>query len=106
MRVEPRGTRWFQLYLWRDRGKAAALVDRVAEAGFRTLVLTVDVPVPGDRRRDARNGLALPPALRLRTLVEGALHPRWWFDFLTTEPIRFALQTDPGEPLQCAQEQM
>jgi len=100
IRIEPPGARWFQLYLWRDRGKAAELLDRVAAAGFRTLVLTVDVPVPGDRRRDARNGLGLPPALRLRTMVEGALHPRWWFDFLTTEPIRFAIQTEAGEPLQ------
>jgi L-lactate dehydrogenase (cytochrome) len=33
-------------------------------------------------------------------MVEGALHPRWWFDFLTTEPLRFAIQTDTGEPLQ------
>jgi L-lactate dehydrogenase (cytochrome) len=100
MRIEPRGTRWFQLYLWRDRGMATDLLDRVADAGFRTLMLTVDVPVPGDRRRDARNGLGLPPALRLRTMAEGALHPRWWFDFLTTDPIRFALQTEAGEPLQ------
>ena len=50
--VEPTGPRWFQLYVWRDRGRTEALIDRVAGAGFRTLVLTVDVPVPGDRRRD------------------------------------------------------
>jgi L-lactate dehydrogenase (cytochrome) len=99
MRIEPHGARWFQLYLWRDRGKSAELLDRVTEAGFRTLMLTVDVPVTGDRRRDARNGLGLPPALRLRTMLEGALHPRWWFDFLTTEPLRFAIQTEAGEPL-------
>jgi L-lactate dehydrogenase (cytochrome) len=98
-RVEPRGERWFQLYLWRDRARAAALLDRVAEAGLRTLVLTVDVPVPGDRRRDTRNGLAIPPSLRLGTMAEAALHPRWWFDLLTTEPIRFAIQADPTELL-------
>jgi L-lactate dehydrogenase (cytochrome) len=101
-RIEPHGERWFQLYLWRDRGRTAALLDRVAEAGLRTLVLTVDVPVPGDRRRDARNGLGIPPALRLNTLAEGALHPRWWFDFLTTEPIRFAIQSGPNEHLRDA----
>jgi L-lactate dehydrogenase (cytochrome) len=100
MAVEPRGPRWFQLYLWRDRGRSQALIQRVAEAGYTTLFLTVDVPVPGDRRRDARNGLEVPPALTPRTLLEGALHPRWWFDFLTTEPIRFAAQVDPGQPLQ------
>ena len=98
--VDPPGVRWFQLYLWRDLGRAKSLIDEVAEAGFRTLVFTVDVPVAGDRRRDVRNGLEIPPALRLATFVEGALHPRWWFDFLTTEPIRFAVHTDPGETVQ------
>jgi L-lactate dehydrogenase (cytochrome) len=98
--VEPVGPRWFQLYVWRDRGRTEALIDRVAEAGFRTLVLTVDVPVVGDRRRDVRNGLTIPPALQLRTFVDGALHPRWWFDFLTTEPIRFAAHAEEGETLQ------
>lgn len=100
MAVEPAGTRWFQLYLWRDRGRAKALVDRVAAAGYRTLVLTVDVPVAGDRRRDVRNGLTIPPSLRLRTFVDGAMHPAWWFDFLTTDPIRFAMLTEPGETVQ------
>jgi L-lactate dehydrogenase (cytochrome) len=99
VRVEPPGERWFQLYLWRDRARTAELLDRVAEAGMRTLILTVDVPVPGDRRRDARNGLSIPPSLRLGTMAEAALHPRWWFDFLTTEPIRFAVQSDSTEPL-------
>jgi L-lactate dehydrogenase (cytochrome) len=98
--VEPFGPRWFQLYVWRDRGRAEALIDRVEEAGFRTLVLTVDVPVVGDRRRDVRNGLTIPPALRLSSLVDGALHPSWWFDFLTTEPIRFAAHTEDDETLQ------
>ena len=97
--VEPTGPRWFQLYVWRDRAAAESLIDRVATAGFRTLVLTVDVPVVGDRRRDARNGLTIPPALRWGSVVDGALHPRWWFDFLTTEPIRFATYTEQGDAL-------
>jgi L-lactate dehydrogenase (cytochrome) len=98
--VDPSGTRWFQLYVWRDRRRIEMLIERVAEAGFRTLMLTVDVPVPGDRRRDVRNGLAMPPALRWRSFVDGALHPRWWFDLLTTEPLRFAAHAEVGEALQ------
>ncbi len=98
--VEPAGTRWFQLYVWRDRGRTEALIERVAEAGFRTLVLTVDVPVAGDRRRDVRNGLAMPPALTWRTLVDGTLHPSWWLDLLTTEPLRFAAHAEAGEVLE------
>jgi L-lactate dehydrogenase (cytochrome) len=95
--VEPKGVRWYQLYMWRDRPRSEALIERVAAAGFRTLVLTVDVPVAGERRRDVRNGLAMPPLLRWRTLLDGALHPRWWFDLLTTEPLRFAAHAEEGE---------
>ena len=46
-----------------------------------------------------RNGLTVPPALSLRTFVDGALHPNWWFDLLTTEPLRFAsLASSNGTP--------
>jgi L-lactate dehydrogenase (cytochrome) len=82
--------RWFQLYLWRDRGASRDFVARARAAGYDALVLTVDTPVAGSRRRDVRNGLTLPPSLSLRTVAEGALHPSWWFDLLTTEPLEFA----------------
>jgi L-lactate dehydrogenase (cytochrome) len=82
--------RWFQLYLWRDRGASRDFVARARAAGYDALVLTVDTPVAGSRRRDVRNGLTLPPSLSLRTVTEGALHPSWWFDLLTTEPLEFA----------------
>jgi isopentenyl diphosphate isomerase/L-lactate dehydrogenase-like FMN-dependent dehydrogenase len=49
-----RGTRWFQLYVQRDRGRSAALVGRAAEAGYAALVLTVDLPLPGYRVRELR----------------------------------------------------
>jgi L-lactate dehydrogenase (cytochrome) len=84
------GRRWFQLYMWRDRDRSMALVRRAAEAGFDTLLATVDVPVAGARLRDARNGLTIPPALTLRTVLNAAVRPRWWFDLLTTEPLAFA----------------
>lgn len=89
----PEGRRWFQLYLWRDRGASRELVVRAREAGYETLVLTVDTPVPGNRLRDVRNGLTIPPSLTLRTFAEGARHPAWWFDLLTTEPLEFASLT-------------
>jgi L-lactate dehydrogenase (cytochrome) len=81
---------WFQLYLWRDRAASRDLVERARAAGYEALVLTVDTPVPGRRLRDERNGLTIPPSLSARTLVDGALHPAWWFDLLTTEPLEFA----------------
>jgi L-lactate dehydrogenase (cytochrome) len=84
------GRRWFQLYMWRDRERSMALVKRAADAGFDTLLATVDVPVAGARLRDVRNGMSIPPALTLRTALDAAMRPRWWVDLLTTEPLSFA----------------
>jgi L-lactate dehydrogenase (cytochrome) len=86
----PDARKWFQLYLWRDRAPAKDLVQRAADAGYDTLMLTVDTPVGGARLRDVRNGLTVPPALSLRTFLDGAMHPNWWFDLFTTEPLTFA----------------
>jgi L-lactate dehydrogenase (cytochrome) len=86
----PAGRRWFQLYLWRDREASRALVERARDAGYEALVLTVDTPVAGPRLRDVRNGFSIPPALTMRTFANAAVHPRWWIDLLTTEPLEFA----------------
>jgi L-lactate dehydrogenase (cytochrome) len=86
----PQGRKWFQLYMWRDRERSMALVQRAADAGFDTLLATVDVPVAGARLRDNRNGMTIPPALTLRTVLDAVPHPKWWFDLLTTEPLSFA----------------
>ena len=86
----PGGSKWFQLYLWRDRQASRDFVTRAWESGYEALVLTVDTPVAGPRLRDVRNGLTIPPSLSLRTFAEGALHPRWWFDLITTETLEFA----------------
>jgi L-lactate dehydrogenase (cytochrome) len=87
---------WFQLYLWRDREASLELLNRVQSASYGALVLTVDTPVAGARLRDVRNGMAIPPALTLRTMIDAALHPGWWFNLLTTEPLRFASLTSSG----------
>jgi len=86
----PSARRWFQLYLWRDREASQALVERARDAGYEALVLTVDTPVAGPRLRDVRNGFSIPPALTMRTVANAAVHPRWWIDLLTTEPLEFA----------------
>jgi L-lactate dehydrogenase (cytochrome) len=86
----PQTDRWFQLYLWKDRPRSKELLARAAESGFRTLVLTVDVPVAGARLRDVYNGLTVPPRLTPRTLLDMSRHPRWVLDALTTEPLSFA----------------
>jgi L-lactate dehydrogenase (cytochrome) len=86
----PQGRKWFQLYMWRDRDRSMALVQRAADAGFDTLLATVDVPVAGARLRDNRNGMTIPPTLTLRTVLDAVPHLKWWFDLLTTEPLAFA----------------
>lgn len=86
----PGARRWFQLYLWRDREASRDFVVRAQAAGYEALVLTVDTPVAGPRLRDVRNGLTIPPTLSMRTFAEGSLHPAWWWDLFTTEPLEFA----------------
>ena len=86
----PAGRNWFQLYMWKDRDRSMALVERAAAAGFDTLLVTVDVPVAGARLRDVRNGMTIPPRLSARTVANAVPRPAWWFDFLTTEPLAFA----------------
>lgn len=88
--ANPHGRNWFQLYMWKDRDRSMALVDRAAAAGFDTLLVTVDVPVAGARLRDKRNGMTIPPALTVKTVLDAIPRPRWWIDFLTTEPLAFA----------------
>ncbi|WP_335987861.1 alpha-hydroxy acid oxidase [Glycomyces sp. MUSA5-2] len=86
----PEGRHWFQLYMWKDRDRSMALVERAAAAGFDTLLVTVDVPVAGARLRDKRNGFSIPPAITPKTFFNMASRPAWWFDMLTTEPLSFA----------------
>lgn len=90
----PDTEKWFQLYLWNDRDAGIDLVRRAQAAGFKALVLTVDTPVAGARLRDVHNGFTIPPTLSLRTLMDVARHPGWWFNLLTTEPLRFAAFTE------------
>lgn len=69
--------RWFQLYMLRDRGLAAALLERVHASGFNVLQLTVDTAVGSPRRRDTRNGFTLPFRWNIRKLLEVAQRPSW-----------------------------
>ena len=83
-------TKWFQVYMWRDRSVVKSMLDRAAASGYDAAMLTVDTGVFGKRDRDARRGFALPPKIGPSTIVDGALHPRWTLDLLRNEPILFA----------------
>ncbi|WP_072314834.1 alpha-hydroxy acid oxidase [Agrococcus sp. Marseille-P2731] len=88
--VSPEGRLWMQLYMMKERDRSLELVERAAQAGYDTLMITVDTPVAGARHRDARNGMQFPPQLTLSTLVDAAPKVEWWWNFLTTEPVTFA----------------
>jgi L-lactate dehydrogenase (cytochrome) len=73
---------WFQLYMLKDRGYMKALLQRAAELGCPVLAFTVDLPVPGTRYRDVRNGLAGDTSwhLPLRRAWDGITHLPWVWD--------------------------
>jgi L-lactate dehydrogenase (cytochrome) len=68
---------WFQQYLMKDRGFNQELIDRAAAARCSALMLTLDLQVIGERRRDPRNGLTIPPRLTLRNAWDVATKPTW-----------------------------
>ncbi len=77
--VAPRlnGNGWFQMYPPRDEGIRTDMLKRAKDAGFSTLILTVDVPVPSRRERQVRSGLTTPPKLTPRLLAQIAMRPTW-----------------------------
>jgi (S)-mandelate dehydrogenase len=70
------GELWFQLYVV-QRQLAHQLVQRALSAGYRTLILTVDVPVNGNRERDRRSGFSIPFRYSPKIIIDCALHPSW-----------------------------
>ena len=84
------GDKWFQVYVWRDRGLLAEMLARAKAAGYSTIVITVDTAVLGRRERDVRRGFTLPPKIGLGTMFDGLMHPGWTWGLLRNEPILFA----------------
>ncbi len=68
---------WFQLYVMKDRGFVRALVERAAAAKCSALMLTIDLQVLGQRHCDVRNGLSVPPEIKIRNVIDIATKPRW-----------------------------
>ena len=71
------GSKWFQLYMSKERESAERLVKRAADAGFEALAVTTDVPVIGNREFNRRNGFEVPFHLNVANAIGGALHPHW-----------------------------
>jgi L-lactate dehydrogenase (cytochrome) len=81
---------WFQLYITKNRALAHDLVDRAGGNGYRVLVVTVDTVVTGNRIRDKRNGLSIPPELSLQTVLQVATRPGYWYRLLSGPALDYA----------------
>ncbi|HEY8101656.1 MAG TPA: alpha-hydroxy acid oxidase [Burkholderiaceae bacterium] len=76
---------WFQAYLPGDPNRIDALIERVANAGFKCLVITVDIPVAANRENNVKTGFSTPLKPNLRLAYDGITHPKWLFStFLRT----------------------
>jgi len=74
---------WFQLYVMRDRGFAASLIERAKAAKCSALMLTLDLQIQGQRHQDLKNGLAVPPRLTLATMLDVMTKPGWALNVMT-----------------------
>ncbi|HET6377287.1 MAG TPA: alpha-hydroxy acid oxidase [Methylocella sp.] len=80
---------WFQLYVMRDRGFVERLIGRAKEARCQALVVTLDLQMLGQRHKDLRNGLSVPPRLTFANIAGLARKPRWWLGMLRTRRRTF-----------------
>jgi L-lactate dehydrogenase (cytochrome) len=80
---------WFQVYVMRDRGFSRELIQRAAAAGCSALMLTADLTVQGQRHREIKNGLSVPPKVTLRNLFDVARRPRWAWHVLNAPSRSF-----------------
>ena len=85
-----KGPKLFQLYIHKDRGLTDNLMERCKKAGFKSMCLTVDTVVAGNRERDRRTGFTTPPKLTLSSMLSFALHPNWTINHLIHEKFKLA----------------
>jgi len=89
--------RWMQVFVYRDRGLTQSFAERAKAAGFHALVLTIDNQVLGQRERDLRNGFTVPPRFEFGSLVDMALHVRWWLRMARAPKLAMANYEREGD---------
>jgi L-lactate dehydrogenase (cytochrome) len=82
------GPKWFQIYVWKDRGLVKEMLARAKAAGFTAAILTVDVPVAGNRERDRYNDFTIPPRITPRTAAQALACPGYLWKLWTTPQVR------------------
>jgi L-lactate dehydrogenase (cytochrome) len=88
------GPKWFQVYVWKDRAIVEKAMERARAAGFTGLILTVDVPVAGNRERDHLNAFTIPPKINTKTVSQVLARPGYLWDMATTPEILAANWAD------------
>lgn len=88
------GPKWFQVYVWKDRAIVEQAMERARAAGFTGIILTVDVPVAGNRERDHVNAFTIPPKINARTVSQVLARLGYLFDMATTPEIAAANWAD------------
>ena len=77
------GPKWFQIYVWKDRGLVGEFIARARAANYQALCLTVDVQVYGNRQRDLYNGMTTPIRPTPKLAFDLISHPLWWMHLMT-----------------------
>ena len=95
----PDSRRWFQLYIMKNHSDSLAVIKQAKENGFEAIILTVDTAATGLRYRDNRNGLTVPPKIRINTVFAIARKPIWWLNLFTTGKLEFAAFRGWDKPL-------
>ncbi|GAB2191250.1 alpha-hydroxy acid oxidase [Sessilibacter sp. MAH2] len=85
---------WFQLYVMRDRGFVRSLIERAKAAECSALMLTADLQIQGQRHRDIKNGLAVPPKLTVSNAIDIMTKPAWVWHMLTSPSKSFGNLTE------------
>lgn len=87
---EAKGQKWFQNFIYKDRGLTRSFSERASQSGYSAMVVTIDNQVPGFRERDVRSGFVVPPRLSLKNAADVITHPAWVFRMLKTPKVTFA----------------
>lgn len=85
--AECEGLKWFQIYVFKDRGLVTEFIERCRAAKYHAMCLTIDITAFGNRERDLRTGMTIPPKFSLAGWFDFALHPLWSLNYLANPPF-------------------
>jgi L-lactate dehydrogenase (cytochrome) len=84
------GPKWFQVYVFKDRTLISEFVERCKAAEYHAMCLTIDLAALGNRERDLRTGMTMPPKFSIAGWFDFALHPLWSLSYLSSPPFTLA----------------